>query len=149
MRIVERSEIDRPVMKVWSHVIKPEDFQKWNKNIVSLEARGEFRVGQPFATHYKLGKKQSQCLSVVTNMIEGELLELRHSNCVGKDSCPDLEAVERITLKERNDKTMVIKEVTIKNHGVPWILVPIIWFVTRFGYSTGPDPLKLMCESDP
>jgi len=148
MRIIERTEIDRPATKVWSHVIKPEDFQKWNKNIVSMEARGEFRLGQPFTTHYRLRKKQSQCLSVVTNIIEERLLELRHSNCVGASGSSEMEAVERITLKEHKGKTIVTKEVTIKNHGVPWILIPIIWFVTRFGHRTEPDPLKLMCESD-
>ena len=148
MRIVERTQVERPANKVWSYVIKPESFQKWNKNIVSMEARGEFRLGQPFMTHYKLVKKETQCLSVVTSMIEGKVLELRHSNCVGTDNNPGMEAVERITLKERDGKTIVIKEVSIKNHGIPWMLVPIIWFVTRFGRPTEPDRLKLMCESD-
>jgi len=149
MRIVERTEIERPVMKVWSHVIKPEDFQKWNNHVVSMEARGEFHLGHPFATCYKLGKKETQCLSVVTTMIEGRLLELHHSHCVGTDYCPEMEAPERITLEERNGKTTVTKEVTIRNHGMLWILVPIIWFVTRFGHTTEPDKLKLMCESEP
>ena len=148
MRILERTEIERPAKKVWSYVIKPEYFQKWNKNIVSMEARGEFRLGQPFTTHYKLGKKQTQCISVVTSLIEGKALELRHSNCVGTNVHPGMEAVERIILREHHGKTIVIKEVSIKNHGIPLIFVPIIWFVNRFGHSAEPDSLKLMCERD-
>jgi hypothetical protein len=148
MRIIERTKIGRPAMKVWSYVIKPAYFQKWNKNIVSMEARDEFRIGQPFTTHYKLGKKQTQCISVVMSIIEGSLLELHHSNCVGTDGSSEMEVCERIVLKEHNGKTTVIKEVSVKNHGIPWILVAIIWFVTRFGRPTEPDRLKVMCESD-
>jgi hypothetical protein len=148
MRIVERTEIERSAKKVWSYVIKPEVFQEWNKNIVSMEARGEFRVGQPFATHYKLGKKQTQCISVVTSLIEGKVLELRHSNCVGTNVHREMEVVERIILKERDGKTIVTKDVSLKNHGIPLIFVPIIWFVTRFGHTTEPDRLKLMCERE-
>jgi hypothetical protein len=148
MRILERTEIERSAKKVWSYVIRPEYFQKWNKNIVSMEARGEFRLGQPFTTHYKLGKKQTQCISVVTSLIEGKVLELRHSNCVGTNVHPAMEAVERIILREHNGKTIVTKEVSVKNHGISLIFVPIIWFITRFGRSTEPDSLKLMCERD-
>ena len=148
MRIVERTEIERSTMKVWSYVIKPECFQRWNKNIVSMEARGEFRLGQLFTTHYRLGKKQTQCISAVTSITEGSLLELRHSNCVGSNIDPEMEVIERILLKERNGKTIVIKEISIKNHGIPLLLLPIIWFVTRFGRPTEPDSLKTMCESD-
>jgi hypothetical protein len=148
MRISERTEIERPVMKVWSYVIKPEYFQKWNKNIVSMEARDKFTLGQPFATHYKLGKKESQCISVVTSMIEGSLLELRHSNCTDTNGPTEMEALERITLKERMGKTIVTKDVFIKNHGMPLILLPLIWFITRFGHPAEPDRLKVMCEKD-
>ena len=148
MRISERTEIERPASKVWSYVIDPECFQKWNKNIISMEARDHFSLGQPFMTHYKLGKKQSQCISVVTAMTEGKLLELHHSNCTSPDGPTEMEVIERITLKERNGRTVVTKDVFIKNHGLPLILVPLIWFVTRFGHPKEPDRLKLMCESD-
>jgi hypothetical protein len=148
MPISERTEIERPVMKVWSYVIKPVYFQKWNKNIVSMEARDKFILGHPFATHYKLGRKQSQCKSVVTSIIEGSLLELRHSNCTGINGPAEMEVLERITLKERNGKTIVTKDVFIKNHGMPLILQPLIWFITRFGHPAESDRLKVMCEED-
>jgi hypothetical protein len=59
-----------------------------------------------------------------------------------------MEALERITLKERNGKTIVTKDVFIKNHGMPLILLPLIWFITRFGHPAEPDRLKVMCEKD-
>lgn len=148
MRILERTEIDRPVVKVWPYIISPEHFQKWNKRIIALEAKGEFRLGQLFTTHYQMSAKQIQCVSTATAIEEGRLLELRHSNCIGNGINPELEVCERITLQEVKGRTIVTKEVVIKNHDVPWILIPIIWFVTRFGKPTEPDTLKLMCESD-
>jgi hypothetical protein len=147
MRILERSEIDRPVVNVWPYIIFPEHFQKWNKRIISLEAKGEFRLGQLFTTRYQMGAKQIQCVSAATAIQEGRLLELRHSNCIGNGINPELEVCERITLQEVKGRTIVTKEVVIKNHDLPWIMIPIIWFVTHFGKSTEPDTLKLMCES--
>jgi uncharacterized protein YndB with AHSA1/START domain len=146
MRIVERTRIDRPAAGVWPYIIRPEYFQRWNTKIVSMEARGEFRLGQSFVTHYQMSGKQMQCLSVATEVEEGRLLVLRHSHCVGRGVNPDLEVRERITLDERNGGTLVTKEVLIRNHDVPWLLIPLIWFVTRFGRPSEPDRLKSMCE---
>ncbi len=53
MRVLERTEIDRPVATVWPYIIRPEYFQRWNKKIIAMEAQGEFRVGQRFVTHYQ------------------------------------------------------------------------------------------------
>ena len=148
MRIVERRQIDRPAGKIWPFIICPEHFQKWNKKIISLEAKGEFRLGQLFSTHYQMSGKQIQCTSTATAIQEGRLLELRHSHCIGQGINPELEVRERITLEEAKGRTVVTKEVIIKHHHAPWILMPIIWFVTRFGKPSEPDALKLMCESD-
>jgi hypothetical protein len=112
-----------------------------------MEARGEFRLGQPFVTHYAMSKKQTQCLSTVTALEEGRLLEIRHAHCAGAGINPELEVREKITLHEHDGNTTVEKEVTIRNHDILWILIPIIWFVTCFGKSSEPDGLKQMCES--
>jgi uncharacterized protein YndB with AHSA1/START domain len=52
MGIRERTTIARPAAEVWPYVIRPERFQKWNSKISSMETGGEFRLGQPFTTHY-------------------------------------------------------------------------------------------------
>ncbi len=148
MRIVEKSKIDRPADKVWPFIIRPEYFMKWNTKIIAMDAQGEFRVGQTFITHYRMNSKEIQCSSMATAIEEGRRLELRHSNCVGKGNNPELEVHEKITLQAENGHTIVLKEVVITNHDIPCILIPIIWFVTRFGKTTEPDLLKLMCESD-
>jgi hypothetical protein len=92
--------------------------------------------------------KKIQCVSTVIAIEEGRLLEIRHSDCMGEKIHRDLEVTERITLEEAKGRTIVKKEVVIKNHGIPWLLMPLIWFVTRFGKPTGPDPLKMMCEGN-
>jgi uncharacterized protein YndB with AHSA1/START domain len=146
MRIVERSEIDRPAVTVWPFVIRPEHFQKWNTKIIAMDARDEFRLGQPFTTRYRMGAKDTQCVSTPTAIEPGRLLELQHANCVGSGIRPGLEVRERITLVETDGRTRVTKEVLVEHHDIPWWLIPIIWLVTRFGKSTEPDRLKVMCE---
>jgi len=148
MNIQQRTLIDRPAATVWPYIVNPGYFQKWNEKIVSMEARDVFRVGQSFVTHYKWGRKQLQCLSVATKMEEGRLLELRHSSFVGTGVNADMEVTERITIEERDHRSVVTKNVIIRNHRVPWVLIPLIWFITRFGKPVKEDSLKTMCESN-
>jgi uncharacterized protein YndB with AHSA1/START domain len=148
MRIRQRTTIDRPVTRVWPHVSRPESFQRWNEKIRSMDAVGEFRVGQPFTTHYEWQGKALQCASIATEIEPERVLELRHTALVGPGVPPNLEIRQRITLHPRGSRTVVTKLVTIENDGTPWYLLALIWFVTRFGAPTRPDPLKVLCEGE-
>ena len=148
MRIRERSLIDRPVARVWPYIIRAEHFQQWNRKISSMDASGEFRLGQPFTTHYQWNNKAIQCVTVATEIQDGRVLELRHSGLMGAGIRPDMDIHERITLRAAGSRTMVTKVVTIENHGMPWFLIPLVWLITNFGARVGPDPLKALCERD-
>lgn len=147
MKIVERSLINAAPEKVWSFIVTPELFCKWNDKIVSMEARGTFVAGQQFSTCYRLTGRSAQCLSVVTELQPPRLLELRHTVVLSASGGAGVNAAERITLEEKNGGTLVTKTVTIGNRGVPFWLLPIIWFVTRFGKPSGEDKLKKLCET--
>ena len=147
MRIIERSKIARPAIEVWTFLIRPSLFRKWNNKIISMEAKEEFRLGQTFLTHYRMSGKEMRCASTVTHLDEPRFLELRHTNCIGNGVNPDLEVCERISLEERNDETLVTKSLVIKNHGLSWIVGLFVWMVTRFGKANQPDRLKMLCES--
>jgi uncharacterized protein YndB with AHSA1/START domain len=149
MRIVERTVIDRPAAQVWAHVIQPESFRRWNDKISSLDALGEFRVGQPFTTHFNWRGRVLQCASMPTDVQAGRVLELRHSAIVGPGVPPNLEIRQRITLEPHDTRTTVTKVISIENDDTPWFLRALVWFVTRFGAPTGPDPLKTLCEAGP
>ena len=146
MRFRERTEINRPVVHVWRFVITPELFLQWNDKVVEMEARGTFQLGQHFHTRYQMSGKQLQCWSALTAIEEGRLLELQHGNCSGKGVHGDIKVIERITLEEKHGRTVVIKDVHMMNHGIPWFVVPLIWFIRRFGKPDGRDKLKEMCE---
>ena len=146
MRFRERTEINRPVVHVWRFVITPELFLQWNDKVVEMEARGTFQLGQHFHTRYQMSGKQLQCWSALTAIEEGRLLELQHGNCSGKGVHGDIKVIERITLEEKHGRTIVIKDVHMMNHGIPWFVVPLIWFIRRFGKPVGRDKLKEMCE---
>ena len=149
MRIIEKERLNYPAAFIWPFVVNPENFIKWNDKITRIEAGGEFKLGQQFATGYRLSSNESQCLTEVTALEENRLLELRHSNCVSsKPGQPDgMEALERITLEEREGSTLVTKTVTVRNHRIPLLLLPLIWFVTRFGKPAGPSRLEQLCKS--
>lgn len=146
MRLRERAEIDRPADHVWRFVVTPELFLQWNDKVVGMEARGTFQQGQRFHTRYVMSGKQLQCWSKVTALEPERLLELQHGNCSGKGVHGDIKVIERITLEEKHGRTIMIKDVYMLNHGIPWFLVPLIWFVTRFGRPVGKDSVKEMCE---
>jgi len=146
MKIRERSVIDRPPVTVWPYIIRPESFAKWNTKVSSMDATGEFRVGQPFTTHYRWNNRAIQCVTIATEIQPERVLELRHSMLTGTGIRPDLEIVERVTLRSAGGGSTVTKVVTIKNHGIPWLFVPLVWFVANFGARVGPDPLKVLCE---
>jgi uncharacterized protein YndB with AHSA1/START domain len=146
MRIRERSVIDRPPATVWPYIIRAESFAKWNTKISSMDATGEFRVGQPFTTHYRWNNKAIQCATVATEIQPGRLLELRHSTVTGKGIRPNMEIFELITLRGAGRGSTVTKVVTIRNHGMPWFFIPLVWFIANFGARVGPDPLKVLCE---
>jgi uncharacterized protein YndB with AHSA1/START domain len=148
MRIRQRTVVDRPTAQVWRHVIRPESFRRWNDKISGIDAVGEFRVGQPFTTHYLWRGKALQCASIATEIQEGRVLELRHTAPVGPGVPPNLEIRQRITLHPRGTRTVVTKLVSIENHGMPWYLLALVSFVTRFGAPAGPDPLKRLCEAE-
>jgi hypothetical protein len=113
VRIRERTEIRRPA-EVWPFVIRPENFQKWNTKIASMEP------GESFASDNRSPRTTSG----------------KASPC---SAC-------RVTLEESRGRTTVTKIVTVRNHGIPWFLMPLIWFVTRLGKPVGPDPLKSLLE---
>lgn len=148
MNIREKTIIDRPAVSVWPYIIKPEHFQKWNDKIAYMEARERFQLGLNFVTHYRWRQKELQCLSVAVKIEEGRLLELRHSKFVGAKVRHDMEVIESITLEERDHSSVVTKNVSIKNHGIPWVFIPLIWLISRFGRRVEEDSLKKMCENN-
>jgi len=95
MRLRERTVIDRSAAQVWRHVIRPESFRQWNDKVSGLDAVGEFRVGQPFTTHYLWNGKALQCASIATEIESGRVLELRHTayNQRGEDVATCLRTV--------------------------------------------------------
>ena len=148
MVLRDRSVISRPPSVVWPYIVTPELFQKWNDKVASIEARELFHLGQQFTTHYLWKGKTMQCLSVVTRLEEGRLLELRHTRMLGPSSRPDMVVIERVELKGSAGGSVVTKRITIRHHDFPWYLMPLIWFVTRFGKPTGEDLLKKLCEAE-
>jgi hypothetical protein len=146
MKLYDRSEIDRPASVVWPFIVTAEHFRAWNDKIIDLEASGEFRAGQTFHTGYRMSKNEIRCWSKVTALEPERLLELHHGNCVGQGLKREIEVVERVRLEEKDGRTIVTKDVTVTNSGVPWFFVPLIWFVTRFGKPYGKDKLKELCE---
>ena len=146
MRLYDRSEIARPASAVWPYIITAEHFRQWNDKIIGLEAAGHFHLGHAFHTHYRMRGRDLRCWSKVTALEPERLLELHHGNCSGKGRQRDLAVVERITLEEKSGRTIVQKVITVRNHGIPWFLLPLIWLITRFGRPVGRDKLKELCE---
>lgn len=146
MKIREVTVIQRTPAEVWPWIAIPERFLQWNTNIVSMEAREKFILQQPFNSHYQLRGKPLQCLSTVTAIEENHVLELKHTNCIGPDVDSNIEVSERITLEEKGNHTEVVRTITVRNHHVPLIALPLIWFVSRFGKPTEPSRLKCLCE---
>jgi len=146
MHIRQRTVIDRPAAEVWPLIVTPECYQEWNEKVSSMEAKGRFQLGQRFITHYTWKKKQLQCQSVAARIEEGRLLELRHGSPIGAGVNREMEVIERVTLEDKGSRSVVTKDVYIKNHDIPWIFVPLIWFNSRFGRPVGKDRLKSMCE---
>ena len=146
MKLYDRSEIDRPATHVWRYVVTPELFLRWNDKIVALEAAGPFRLGQTFHTQYRMSGREMRCWSKVTVLEPGLILELHHGNCSGQGARRGIEAIERVTLEEKDGRTIVRKEIDVRNARIPLLLRPLIWFVSRFGRPKGPDKLKELCE---
>jgi len=149
MRIRERTEIARPAARVWPYVVRPELFAKWHPKIHAMDARGEFRIGTPFTTHYLWNNTPLQCTSIVSALEPERVLELTHTNPMGRGINPAMRITERFTLEPARGGTVVTNTVDIENAEIPWFLRPLIWFVTRFGRPTAPNPLKMLCESEP
>jgi uncharacterized protein YndB with AHSA1/START domain len=146
MRILQQSIISRPSAAVWPYIVIPEQFAKWNDKVASIEARERFRAGQQFTTHYLWKGTELQCLSVVAKLEEGRLLEIRHTRCIGPASHPDMKVTERVELEDQGDRSIVTKTVIVSNSAIPFLLRPLVWFISRFGKPTGEDKLKMLCE---
>jgi hypothetical protein len=146
MKLHDRSVIDRPASAVWPFIATAELFRRWNDKIIEIETTGPFHLGQTFHTRYRMSGKEMTCWSKVAALEPERLLELHHGNCAGRGARRDLEVIERISLEEEDGRSIVRKEVIVSNHGVPWFLRPLIWFVTRFGKPVGKDRLKELCE---
>ena len=147
MVLRQRSFISRPPAAVWPFIATPELYQQWNDKIASMEAREQFHASQQFTTHYRWKGKELQCLSVVTRLDEGRLLEIRHTRCLGPESRPDMEVVERVKLEGNAERSVVTKTVFVKNFDMPLLLRPLVWFITQFGKPKGEDRLKRLCEN--
>lgn len=148
MHLVERTELDHPIAKVWPLIVTPEAFQLWNDKVVAMDAAERFILGQSFQTRYVMNDRAMRCLTTVTALEDGRLLELQHTNCVGDKILSDLLVCERITLTESGGRTVVVKDIKITNHAIPWYFMPLIWLLNRTGKPDGPDKLKELCEAN-
>jgi hypothetical protein len=146
MLLRQISYINRPPAVVWPYIITPELFAMWNDKVQEIGARDRFQAGQKFTTNYLWKGKAMQCMSMVTRIEEGRLLEIRHERCLGSKIRHDMVVTERINLSGEGERSTVTKNIIVTNHGVPWIFIPCIWFVSRFGKSVGEDKLKRLCE---
>ena len=70
------------------------------------------------------------------------------TRCLGPSSRPDMEVIERIELRGRDGRSVVTRTVIAKNVGIPLLLRPLVWLITRFGTPKGEDLLKKLCEED-
>lgn len=87
-------------------------------------------------------------LSEAASLEEGRLLEIVHSNFAGDRISPYLVVRERITLEETGGRTVIVKDVEIRNHGMHWSLVALFWLAFRFAKPAGPDKLKQLCDAN-
>lgn len=147
MRIKERTIIERPAAAVWPIVATAETYREWNDKITHVEATGPFTLGQRFATRFALHGPPTQFMTQVTALVEGSVIELRHSSPLGSGARAEVEATERVTIEGSGARTVVTKVVTVRNHGLPWWALLLVWFVTRVGKPAGEDRLKRMCEA--
>jgi hypothetical protein len=60
-----------------------------------------------------------------------------------------MEVTERVTLKPRGSRTIVVKDVVMRHSGLPWWAIPLVWFISRFGRPVGENRLKAACEGRP
>lgn len=148
MHLIERTEVDHPAAKAWPMIVSPEFFQLWNDKVISMEAKERFLLGQVFATRYRMSGRETLRLSEAASLEEGRLLEIVHSNFAGDRISPYLVVRERITLEETGGRTVIVKDVEIRNHGMHWSLVALFWLAFRFAKPAGPDKLKQLCDAN-
>lgn len=148
LHLIERTEVEHPAAKAWPMIVSPEFFQLWNDKVVSMDAKDRFLLGQVFQTRYRLSGRESQCRSEVTALEDGRLLEVQHTNFAGGKISPYLVVRERITLEETGGRTVIVKDIEIRNHGLHWMVVALFWLLNRFGKRAGPDKLKQLCDAN-
>jgi uncharacterized protein YndB with AHSA1/START domain len=148
MHLIERSTMNCPIRNVWHAITTPELILKWNDKILSINARGRLVLNRSFDMQCKLTSDTVTCTTVPTRLEEPYVLELTHGNVVGEKTPRDLKVIERFMLSEKNNVTHLRKDIWIRNHGIPFFVVPLIWLINRTGRPTGPDRLKELCEAD-
>src|SRR4051794_14284242 len=114
MRLREHTVIERRAAEIWPFIICPDKYQRSNTKIIFMDLSGEFRLRQLFTTRYQWNNKQLQCTSVVTEIHDAKLFELRHSTPLAPGFRADMEIWERITLEQNGARTSVTKIVLIK-----------------------------------
>ena len=146
LRLRERSVINQPAEVVWQHVADPGQFVKWNKKLLPTGLPEVFRQGHSFQSQYQWRGKCIASKTCVDQLIPVQVLRLHHSGFIGNGIRPDMEVIEAIQLTAKGTKTVVIKIVTMKNHGIPFVFVMIGWLISHLGKRVEPDYLKELCE---
>lgn len=150
MKLVDAIEIDAAVTDVWPLVADPARHPQWNEKAraVTRDRSGPVSLGEQFEMTYAMSGRENISRVEVTDLQPSERAEFSHTIDDGRRV---QRVVERYELQSQRDGTQLTQTVDMSGAGIPWLLKPLVWLITRIGKPQGEtvlERLKRIAELD-
>ena len=140
MRLKQSITICADAAVVWPLIADPVRQADWNDKIVSIDRdrSGPACLGESYEMIYELAGRQRLSRVRVTVCEPPHRVSFLHST---NENSVERSAEEVYEIRPTRDGVQVVQSNIARMH-IPWLLRPLIWFVHRFGWRVGPQPLE-------
>ncbi|MHC4990000.1 MAG: SRPBCC family protein [Planctomycetota bacterium] len=120
---------------IWPFVSDPILMSEWNAKIVAVkrpEGSELVSAGERFGMIFLMSGRERRTEVQVVECVKPQLVTYRHRLVDGGD--PPRFVTESYALQARGDgATRVTKKIDLSEAGIPRLMRPLLWFITRFG----------------
>lgn len=141
MKLRETIEILATPEQVWPFLADPAKWPEWQHKVVQVQRSrsGEIIPDEQFRAVFQMKRRQTDTQVAVRTAEPPKEIVLRQHFDFGQRA---RQVEVTFKLERAGSRTRVTQILDHSQSGIPLLLRLLIWFIYRFGRSTGPQPLR-------
>lgn len=145
MRLVDSIRLNAEAAAVWPLLCNPARMAQWNDKIVAVDGPDRpLRIGERFSILYHMGRRSRHSQCEVVESLPFEKFVLRTQ--LIDESNPRTAVITYELKKDGGGRLLLRQSVDFRDAGLPWLILPLMWLLHRFGSPVSPGPLQQLAR---